>query len=260
MATSTPLRVLVLLSTGKQGTAVVSQLSASYDPSFQVLAVTRNAQSDAAKRLEALTNVTVIQGSTATPTSTEDLFAKAGPLDGLVIIQLDADEHSGGSEGEIEEANRIIDTAKRHEVKHIVYHGMDLPSTIKHPVQDYVKPKIEIPDYLASESDGGKAYTWTVLRPCNFFENFIGRPGSTQMILADNSPRPCGIHDHPLDPSGKQADAIHQYQRYSLLFHPIPLEPSKISRAKDQSSWRSSRQNQVRGRMESTWITGTLPY
>lgn len=250
MSTPTPLRVLVLLSTGKQGTAVVSQLSASSDPSFQVLAVTRNAQSDAAKRLSGLPNVSVTQGSTATPTSTDDLFAKAGPLDGLMIIQLDADEHPGGSEGEIEEAKRIIDTAKRHGVKHIVYHGMDLPSTIKHPVQNYVKPKIEIPDYLASKSDGGKAYTWTVLRPCNFFENFIGRSFMLYMIRADNSSRPHGIHDHPPDPSGKQADAIHQYQRYSLLFRPIPLGASKISRSKDQSSWRSSRQDIIRGPME----------
>jgi uncharacterized protein YbjT (DUF2867 family) len=177
MSPSTPLKILVLLSTGKQGTAVVSQLSASTTPHFEVLAVTRNAQSDAAKRLNSLPNVSVIQGSTATPTSTDDLFAKAGPLDGLVIIQLDADEHPGGFEGEIEEGKRIIDTAKRHGVKHIVYHGMDLPPTIKQPVQVYVKPKIEIPEYLARQSDDGKAYTWTALRPCNFFENFIGKSG-----------------------------------------------------------------------------------
>jgi nucleoside-diphosphate-sugar epimerase len=177
MSPSTPLKILVLLSTGKQGTAVVSQLSASTTPHFEVLAVTRNAQSDAAKRLNSLPNVSVIQGSTATPTSTDDLFAKAGPLDGLVIIQLDADEHPGGFEGEIEEGKRIIDTAKRHGVKHIVYHGMDLPPTFKQPVQVYVKPKIEVPDYLAQESNGGKAYTWTALRPCNFFENFIGMSG-----------------------------------------------------------------------------------
>jgi nucleoside-diphosphate-sugar epimerase len=177
MSTPTALRVLVLLSTGKQGTAVVSQLSASTEPQFEILAVTRNAQSDAAKRLKSLPNVSVIQGSTATPTSTDDLFTQAGPLDGLVVIQLDADEHPGGSEGEIEEGRRIIDTAKRHGVKHIVYHGMDLPSTIKEPVQVYVKPKVEVPDYLAQQSNGGKAYTWTTLRPCNFFENFIGTSG-----------------------------------------------------------------------------------
>jgi uncharacterized protein YbjT (DUF2867 family) len=173
------LKVLVLLSTGKQGSAVVSELSSTVDPSgnprFVIQAVTRNPDSDSAKRLASLSNVTLLQGSTATDKSADELFTKAGPLDGLVMIQLDADEHPGGYKGEIEEGKRLIDTAKRHGVKHIVYHGMELPDPT--PVDseyDYVKPKIQVPAYLAKESDDGKAFTWTWLKPHNFFENLIG--------------------------------------------------------------------------------------
>ena len=175
---SQPLKVLVLLATGKQGSAAVHKLSSTTSSdgqaAFNVLALTRNVKSDAAKQLGALPNVQLVEGSVSSTESLNKLLSETGQIDGLVMIQLDAETHPGGPQGEIDEAKRIIDAAKAHKVKHIVYHGMELAG-VTHSDLAYVRPKVEVLQYVKDASEEGKAYKWTVLQPCNFFENFAGQ-------------------------------------------------------------------------------------
>lgn len=163
-------RVLVLLSTGKQGRSVVEALSRRQ---FQVIALTRTAQGLVAQQLASLPNVSLLEGDVGTEESTNSVFSRAtaqGPLDGLVVIQRD---EFAAEDGEIKEAKRVIEQVKKHHVGHIVYLGMDM-STAKETTIPYVENKRRVDAHIRASASGEDAYKWTILRPSSLFENLTG--------------------------------------------------------------------------------------
>ncbi|EXU94496.1 NmrA-like family protein [Metarhizium robertsii] len=178
-------RVLLITgATGKQGGSVIKSLLAQ-NADFQILAVTRDATSPAAKRLAAASpKVTVIQGNLD---DTETIFKNAtkatgGPIWGVFSVQLPAMNKSGPV---IEEAQgkSLIDSAVKHGVKHFVYssvdrHGsrsVDNPTNVPH-----FASKHRIEHHLIDKAK--KKMSWTILRPVAFMENFT--PGFAGKVFA----------------------------------------------------------------------------
>lgn len=163
-------RVLVLLSTGKQGRSVVEALSRRH---FQVIALTRTAQGPVAQQLASLPNVSLLEGDVGTEESANSVFKRAsaeGPLDGIVLIQRN---EFPVEDGEVKEAKRVIEQVKKHHVGHVVYHGMDL-STAKETKIPYVENKRRVDAHVRESASGENAYKWTILRPSSLYENLTG--------------------------------------------------------------------------------------
>ncbi|EFY86048.1 hypothetical protein J3459_016416 [Metarhizium acridum] len=177
--------LLITGATGKQGGSVITALLAK-NADFQILAVTRNTTSPAAKKLAAASpKVTLIQGNLD---DTEAIFENAqkateAPIWGVFSVQLAAMNRSGPL---VEEAQgkSLIDSAIKHGVKHFVYtsvdrHGarsIDNPTDIPH-----FKSKHHIEHHLIDKAQN-TTMTWTILRPVAFMENFA--PGFIGKLFA----------------------------------------------------------------------------
>lgn len=166
-------KFLIIGATGKQGGAVIDALLANSSTSttpFQILALTRSAESGKAKSLASKApNISLVQGTVTEP---EAIFEKTGPVDGVFCVT------NPGKEGaEEQQANPMIDASIKHGVKHFVFTSVDrggeTPTNIphfasKHRIEEYLKDKA-----AASEMD------WTILRPVCFMDNltpdFMGK-------------------------------------------------------------------------------------
>jgi len=166
MATKT---FLVVGATGTQGSSVVSAiLSASSDPSIEVLALTRNTSSPKAKSLAALdSRVTLLAGD---PTAPEEIFKNANTqIDGVFCVTV-----HGPKGSEEAQAEGLINASIAHGVKHFVFASCDrggdgVSDTNPTPVA-HMATKYHIELYLKAISQG-TSMAWTILRPTSFMDN-----------------------------------------------------------------------------------------
>ncbi|KAL2174118.1 uncharacterized protein P884DRAFT_263983 [Thermothelomyces heterothallicus CBS 202.75] len=168
-------KILIVGATGQQGGAALKALLELPDSAsrFHVLALTRDVESERAKRLASAHNgaVSLVEGDIANP---KPIFASqpAGSIDSVFIVTtLD------GRISEEQQAIPLIDEAVAHGVKHIVFTSVDRggdakswdnPTKVKHFL---AKHKVEI--YLRDKAakEGGNKFTWTILRPVAFMDN-----------------------------------------------------------------------------------------
>lgn len=114
-------RILVTLSTGKQGSNVVRALSErnkAGQQNYEILAVTRDAQSGKSRKLASLPGVVALES----PYTAEEIFKKAaegGEIYGVFSAQV-----MGGAE-ETALGNAVADAAAKYKVKHFVYSSVD---------------------------------------------------------------------------------------------------------------------------------------
>lgn len=182
-------RILVAGATGKQGGAVVNALVANPPPyPHQILALTRNTESAAAKNLASKSNkITLLPGDL---NDCQSIFTKAGgsgSVWGVFSVQLPAMGQKNASEDiEEKQGTALIDTALSSGVKHFVYTSVDRggsnsinePTNIPHFIS---KHNIEV-HLLEAVKDAAKnpqGMTYTILRPVAFFDNltpdFLGK-------------------------------------------------------------------------------------
>ncbi|KAI1656401.1 nucleoside-diphosphate-sugar epimerase family protein [Daldinia decipiens] len=178
--------VLITGATGKQGGAVVSALLKA-NTDFEILALTRDAQSASAQRLaQKSPKIKLVTGDMDTP---ENIFRNAReiaktPIWGVFSVQVAI---GGGANVRREEAQgkALIDASLKNGVKHMVYSSVDRggaksdndPTDVPH-----FSSKYNIEKHLLEKTKGGEM-DWTILRPVAFFENlvpgFLGKVFST---------------------------------------------------------------------------------
>ncbi|KAJ7638235.1 nucleoside-diphosphate-sugar epimerase family protein [Roridomyces roridus] len=156
--------VLVMLSTGKQGSAVVRALAKANESSSQwlILAQTRDTTSARSKALESLPGVRLHKG---TPTDPEALFTSApGPI-------------YAGVQGETIEANALADAAAKHGVKHFVYSSVQFGGAPeKKTYVPHFESKRLAEEYLEKTHPDMPR---TILRPTTFMDQLVvGDPNS----------------------------------------------------------------------------------
>ncbi|KAJ6128296.1 hypothetical protein N7471_009513 [Penicillium samsonianum] len=167
--------VLITGATGKQGGSVVAALLKAKSD-FEILAVTRDASSGGAQKLQAKSsNIKLVEGNLDEPEKIFDNAHKATsqPIWGVYSVQVPV---AGGSNQEAEErqGKGLVDAALKNNVKHFVYSSVDRggdasfdsPTPIPHFIS---KHKIE---HHLVEKAKGTEMTWTILRPVAFLENF----------------------------------------------------------------------------------------
>jgi uncharacterized protein YbjT (DUF2867 family) len=158
-------RILVSGATGKQGGALVTALLAQPTPSFEIYALTRNANSQGAKSLASKPNVKVIQGDFSNPSA---IFAQIPQPWGFFSVTNPMNHVR-------EEAQGIAMTKAAMEsgVRHIVFTATDRgagsdnnPTIVPHFASKYAIEK----DIVSRSEKSGATYTF--LRPVAFYENF----------------------------------------------------------------------------------------
>ncbi|KAJ7445981.1 NAD(P)-binding protein [Mycena galericulata] len=183
--TSTSKIVLVMLSTGKQGGAVVHALAKANEsspadpPPWLILAQTRDPTSAKSKALASLRGVRLHKGS---PTDPLALFASApGPVYAVFSVQQSVDNPKGVA-GETAEANALADAAAQHGVKHFVYSSVNFGGA---PGNKTYVPHFES-KRLAEEHLRATHPTLptTILRPVAFMDPLVaGDPKATTTRL-----------------------------------------------------------------------------
>ncbi|KAI4871163.1 NAD(P)-binding protein [Hypoxylon rubiginosum] len=178
--------VLITGATGKQGGAVIKALLKA-NADFEILALTRDAQSASAQRL--LKQSPKIKLVTGNLDATENIFSKAkeatkAPIWGVFSVQ-QAIGGSASSQTEEVQGKALIDSSLNNGVKHFVYSSVDRggaksddsPTEVPHFIS-----KHNIEKHLYEKTSGGEM-SWTILRPVAFFENlvpgFMGKVFST---------------------------------------------------------------------------------
>jgi uncharacterized protein YbjT (DUF2867 family) len=173
---STPERkILITGATGKQGSAVIEALEASGESAFQILALTRNANSASAKALAAKPNVTVVTGESSTP---GPIFEAHKPIYGVFSVTV------MGKPSEEEQAKPLIDAAIQNGVEHFVFTSVERGGEEKsnhNPTEiPHFKSKHNIEEYLKKQiAAKNSKMQWTILRPVGFMDNltpdFMGK-------------------------------------------------------------------------------------
>ncbi|KAK0630424.1 hypothetical protein B0T17DRAFT_528372 [Bombardia bombarda] len=169
--------ILVVGATGQQGGATVDALLAlpKSDPPIHILALTRNAESPKAKALVESSKgvVELVQGDSAAPKAIFESRPK-GSIASIFVVTV-----PGTKVTEEQQAIPLIDAALKHGVKHVVFSSVDRggdekswtnPTNIGHFI---AKHNIELwlRDKAAKTKEEGK-FTWTILRPVAFLDNF----------------------------------------------------------------------------------------
>ncbi|KAH9213512.1 hypothetical protein DL95DRAFT_164127 [Leptodontidium sp. 2 PMI_412] len=172
--------LLISGATGKQGGAVIDALLARPSANFTILAVTRNSQSQAAKRLIAKSPmVKLIEGDlNAVPSlfSTAKTVAGSTPIWGVYSVQ--ASMGKGVTlDGEVKHGMALIDESIKAGVKHFVYSSVERGGESRSwenptPVPHF-KTKHQIEQHLRdATADGKSEMGWTILRPTAFMDSF----------------------------------------------------------------------------------------
>lgn len=172
-------KILVTGATGKQGGAVIKALQES-SPSFQILALTRNASSNGAKALSSKPNVTVVEGDHTTLPS---IFEKHKPIYGVFSVTV------MGKEGDEEkQAKPLIDESIKSGVEVFVFSSVDRGgerSDTNETNIPHFASKHRIEQYLKEKTENGTKMPYTILRPVAFMDNltpdFMGK-GFTAMV------------------------------------------------------------------------------
>jgi uncharacterized protein YbjT (DUF2867 family) len=154
--------ITVFGSTGQQGGAVLRALLKAGD--YHVRAITRSANSDKAKKLAGLNNVTVHEADLDNP-------ASLGPvLKGAHGAFLVTDFSAHFDQREVKQGTSLIDAAISNGVKHVVFSGLEhCQSVINKPVYhfDY---KAEIEDYALKHAD---KINFTSIRLSAFYQETV---------------------------------------------------------------------------------------
>ncbi|KAI1777167.1 NAD(P)-binding protein [Hypoxylon cercidicola] len=168
--------VLITGATGKQGGAVIKALLKA-NADFEILALTRDAQSASAQRLlKQSPKIKLVMGNLD---DTDDIFSKAeevtkAPIWGVFSVQAAI---GGGANSRTEEVQgkTLIDASLKNGVKNFVYSSVDRggsksdddPTDVPHFIS-----KHNIEQHLYEKTkDGGM--NWTVFRPVGFFDNLV---------------------------------------------------------------------------------------
>ncbi|CAI7678044.1 unnamed protein product [Penicillium pancosmium] len=170
-----PRTVLITGATGKQGGSVIQALL-DQNADFEILAVTRDASSKSAQKLEnKSSNIKLVQGNLD---QAEDIFICAKrvtsrPIWGVFSVQVPV---PGGSNHDAEEkqGKGLIDAALKHGVKFFLYSSVDRGGEASFdsptPIPHFIS-KHNIEHHLVRRAkDSGM--DWTILRPVAFMENF----------------------------------------------------------------------------------------
>ncbi|KAJ5329021.1 hypothetical protein N7452_009411 [Penicillium brevicompactum] len=164
--------VLITGATGKQGGSVIDNLLKKQAP-FKILAVTRDINSAAAKKLAQKSDqITLIEGNLDDPAA---IFENAKrqwstPVWGVFSVQA----VNPRNDDEKRQGIALVDESIKQDVKFFVYssvdrHGSDSdhnPTPVPHFIH-----KHEIEAHLKAKTEHG-GMDWTILRPVAFFENF----------------------------------------------------------------------------------------
>ncbi|KGO51820.1 hypothetical protein PEX2_065400 [Penicillium expansum] len=174
--------VLITGATGKQGGALISSLIAR-NSSFEVLAVTRNAQSSSAQKLAQLSsNIKLVEGNMDDPAA---IFRNArkvskSPIWGVYSVQVAI----GNGALEESQGKALIDESLKEKVRFFVYssvdRGGDVSYTTPTKVPHFIN-KHNIEHHLVERSKNTDM-RWTILRPTAFYENLV--PGFFGKVFA----------------------------------------------------------------------------
>lgn len=158
--------ILVAGATGNQGGAVIDALA--NNPAFTLLAVTRDASSGSAKKLQAKgSNIKLVQGD---QNDVPGLFAAAreaakAPLWGVYSVQVSVGK-GVTHDGEIKQGKAMIDESVKAGVKHFVYSSVDrggdeVSWKVQTPIPHF-ESKYHVEHHLR---DHAGQMGWTILRP-----------------------------------------------------------------------------------------------
>ncbi|KAK0707973.1 hypothetical protein B0H67DRAFT_495474 [Lasiosphaeris hirsuta] len=193
-----PKGLLITGATGKQGGAVIDALlDLDEDGSqFTLLAATRDASSNSAKRLAAKSpngNIKLVQGNLDDVLALLDEAKRVNggnPIWGIFSVQVSLGP-GVTVEGEIAQGKSLIDGAIEAGVKHFVYssveRGGDTASWSNATPIPHFQSKYQIEQHLrtatAAGERGAAPMGWTILRPVAFMDNLApGMP--TKVFLA----------------------------------------------------------------------------
>ncbi|PYI26173.1 NmrA-like family protein [Aspergillus indologenus CBS 114.80] len=201
-----PLALLITGATGNQGSAVINALLAQ-ELDVEILAVTRNPHSSAARRLtQRSPKIKLIQGDLDHPMQ---IFEKAKnaatlPISGVFSVQ---NPFAPGQSVHKEEqqGKALIDAALAHQIPHFVYSSVDRggdassdnPTTIphfisKHRIEQHLFTRTREANTAGGSSSNNNSssstttttMTWTILRPTFFFENLAPSTGFAGKVAA----------------------------------------------------------------------------
>ncbi|KAI1754875.1 hypothetical protein F4782DRAFT_463885 [Xylaria castorea] len=170
-------KILLVGATGKQGSAVLSELSqlasasSGSFPNLKILALTRKASSKTAQALVPkygkILNLEVVEGDTKNP---EPIFAAHKDIDTVFSYTTPPPKE------EESQAMALITASAKHGVKHFVFSSVERggderswenPTDVPHFI---TKHNIEL--HLRKTCEENPGMTYTVLRPVAFMDNF----------------------------------------------------------------------------------------
>ncbi|CAG8127781.1 unnamed protein product [Penicillium salamii] len=165
--------ILTTGATGKQGGSVINSLLEKKAP-FKILAVTRDVNSPAAKKLaQKSENITLIEGNLDHPAA---IFENAKrqcstPVWGVFSVQT----VNPRNDDEKRQGIALIDESIKQNVEFFVYSSVDRHGTDSDhnptPVPHFIH-KHEIEVHLKAKATRHSNMQWTILRPVAFFDNF----------------------------------------------------------------------------------------
>ncbi|KAG9128554.1 hypothetical protein FRC07_003443 [Ceratobasidium sp. 392] len=242
--------VLVIGSTGQQGSSVVRTLSQSRR--YFCLALTRNPETPKAKRIASLENVRLVSADFGNEYQLRDVFTKAehsefGPIWGVFVALAYPGLGVDATEEEVQGKN-IASIAAEFGVQSYIY-----SSTIKYFPDEQYAPAPGSDRYakmLIEKHVQTFDYSWTIIRPGFFMENLspdiIGRitdgalrysGNRVQLVtVEDIGPVSCAIFDDPsnfkhkiLDVAGDSLTSDERSQAFiRATGHDIPGVPSLL--------------------------------
>jgi hypothetical protein len=149
--------------TGYQGSSVVRALVKN--GSYHIKAITRNPESEKAKKLVGLEKVTIVKADLDDPKSVEE------SLTGCYGVFLVTDFAAHLKNTEVQQGKTVIDMAIKNGLKHVVFSGLENVKSVIHKSCLHFDNKAEIEDY--GLQNGDKIIFTSVRLPC-YYENFTG--------------------------------------------------------------------------------------
>jgi uncharacterized protein YbjT (DUF2867 family) len=168
--------VLVTGATGKQGGAVIDALlSAPNISDLSIFALTRNAESGAARSLviKAPECIKLVKGDL---NDCQAIFkAVSTPIKSVFCVSMPALGPGAKSETEEVQGRALIDAALHNGVKHFVFTSVD-----RHGA-DSESQETDVPHFISKanierhlkETSADTQMSWTILRPTAFMDNII---------------------------------------------------------------------------------------
>jgi uncharacterized protein YbjT (DUF2867 family) len=166
-------KILISGATGKQGGATLKYLSQLPGNKFELLALTRNANSPSALKLAQTANVKIVEGDLDNVSA---IFEKTGPVWGVFAVQT-------VSKKEEAQGKDLVDAAVAAGTEYFVYSSVDRGGPQKSEGYGTYVPhfvtKYHIENHLKEKASASKqGMAWTILRPVAFMDNYAANfPG-----------------------------------------------------------------------------------